>query len=106
MAITSISNAISAYNATAKIAKGEVDPQAATGQSGGADFASMLRDGAKAAIDVGKKSELLSEQALAGKADVREVVAAVNNAAMTLQTVVAVRDKVITAYNQILQMPI
>lgn len=105
MAITSIADAISAYNATARAAKDEpAQPDEAA--STGTDFASLLRDGAKAAIEAGKKSEVLSEQALAGKADVREVVAAVNNAQVTLQAVVAVRDKVINAYNQILQMPI
>ncbi len=48
----------------------------------------------------------MSKQALSGKADVRDVVAAVNNAELTLQTVVAVRDKVVSAYNEILHMPI
>ncbi len=108
MPITSIGNAIAAYNATAKAARGEMDPQSGgpTGEAGGADFAAVLRQGAQDAIAAGKKSEVLSEQALAGKADIRDVVTAVNNAAMTLQTVVAVRDKVINAYNSILQMPI
>lgn len=108
MPITSIGNAIAAYNATAKVARGEADPQSSgqTGEAGGSDFATVLRRGAQDAIAAGKKSELLSEQALAGKADIRDVVSAVNNAAMTLQTVVAVRDKVINAYNSILQMPI
>ena len=108
MPVTSIGNAIAAYNATVKAASGDIDPQAngAAGEAAGGDFASVLRQGAQDAIAAGKKSELLSEQALAGKADIRDVVSAVNNAAMTLQTVVAVRDKVITAYNSILQMPI
>ena len=108
MPVTSIGNAIAAYNATAKAANGELDTQSEgqTGAVGGSDFAAMLRQGAEDAIAAGKKSEMLSEQALAGKADIRDVVAAVNNAAMTLQTVIAVRDKVITAYNSILQMPI
>jgi len=106
MPITSIGNAIAAYNATARAARGETELQPQAGETGGLDFAQMLRDGAKQAIEAGKKSELLSEQALAGKADVRDVVAAVNNAALTLQTVVAVRDKVVAAYNQSLQMPI
>ena len=106
MAVTSINNVIAAYNATLRSANGDTDTEQSTGQAGGQNFAAMLREGAQSAIDQGKKSELLSEQALAGKADVRDVVSAVNNAAMTLQTVVAVRDKVITAYNSILQMPI
>jgi len=105
MAVTSVSSVIAAYNATLKAARGEPDASP-SGEAGGLNFGELLREGAKQAIDAGKKSELLSEQALSGKADVREVVSAVNNAAVTLQTVVAVRDKVITAYNQILQMPI
>jgi flagellar hook-basal body complex protein FliE len=105
MALTSITDAIAAYTNAAKSATGGASPtdeSAATGS----DFASLLRDGAKAAIDASKNSEEMSKQALAGKADVRDVVAAVNNAELTLQTVVAVRDKVISAYNEILHMSI
>jgi flagellar hook-basal body complex protein FliE len=106
MATTSIADAIAAYASVARSASGKSaggDDQAA---ATGTDFASLLKDGAKAAIETGKKSEALSQQAITGKADLRDVVAAVNNAELTLQTVVAVRDKVVTAYNQILQMPI
>src|SRR5579871_3590352 len=106
MPITSVGNAIAAYNATLKVAKGETDPQADAAGGDGLNFSSILKEGLQSAIDAGKKSEALSEQALSGKADIRDVVSAVNNAAVTLQTVVAVRDKVINAYNQILQMPI
>ena len=41
-----------------------------------------------------------------GQADVVNVVNAVNAAELTLDTVVAVRDKVIAAYQSIMQMPI
>lgn len=104
MALSSLNAAITAYtNAARSVAGG--DKAEAVG-SDGSDFASLLKSGAKAAIDSGKKSEELSKQAIAGKADVRDVVAAVNNAELTLQTVVAVRDKVISAYSDILKMPI
>jgi flagellar hook-basal body complex protein FliE len=43
---------------------------------------------------------------MTGEADLRDVVAAVNNAEVTLQTVMAIRDKVVDAYTQILRMPI
>jgi flagellar hook-basal body complex protein FliE len=43
---------------------------------------------------------------LAGKADIVDVVNAVNQAELTLDTVVAVRDKVVSAYQSILNMPI
>jgi len=107
MAITTINNAISAYNNAARsFATGDTDNASESSSSSGASFASMLRDGAKNAIDSGKKSEEMAKQAITGKADVRDVVAAVNNAELTLQTVVAVRDKVIGAYSDILKMPI
>lgn len=106
MAIDSIANAISAYNQTAK-AFGTAKPEDTGGSDGGdigTDFASLLQKGAQSAIDAGKKGEEMSKQALTGKADIPDVVAAVSNAELTLQTVVAVRDKVVSAYNDILKM--
>ena len=44
--------------------------------------------------------------AVEGKANVAEVVTAVANAELALQTVVAVRDQVVQAYQEILRMPI
>jgi flagellar hook-basal body complex protein FliE len=105
MALTSINSAIQAYNTAAKSLR---DPAAgAAGETAPTlDFGSLLQQGADAAISAGKKSEEVSKQALSGKADVRDVVAAVNNAELTLETVVAIRDKVIAAYSDILKMPI
>ena len=106
MAVTSLNTAITAYNNAARsLATGDSAGRIEDGADG-SDFAALLKAGAKAAIDTGKKSEEMSKQAIAGKADVRDVVAAVNNAELTLQTVVAVRDKVISAYSDILKMPI
>jgi flagellar hook-basal body complex protein FliE len=45
-------------------------------------------------------------QALAGQADLTDVVIAVTNAEVTLQTVVAIRDRVIQAYQEIIRMPL
>ena len=105
MAATSISDALSAY---ANVAKSFGDTASTTSGSettgSGSDFAAMLRTGAQSAIDSGKRSEELSKQAITGKADIPEVVAAVSNAELTLQTVVAVRDKVVSAYNDIMKM--
>ncbi|MBI5164677.1 MAG: flagellar hook-basal body complex protein FliE [Magnetospirillum sp.] len=72
----------------------------------GSDFASVLKDAAKVAVGSLKEGEQATAAGLTGKADIRDVVAAVNNAELTLETVVAVRDKVINAYNEIMRMPI
>ena len=102
---TSISSIISAYGKAAHAAGGA---PASDGQDAeatqGDDFGSLVKAGLQAAVDASKKSETLSKQAIAGKADIREVVTAVNNAELTLQTVVAVRDKVVSAYNDIMRM--
>ena len=58
------------------------------------------------AANIGRQSETVSIQAVANQADLNEIVTAVNNAEMTLQTVIAVRDKVIQAYQEIMRMPI
>ena len=53
-----------------------------------------------------RQGEAETLKAAAGKADVTDVVTAVAEAEVTLQTVVAVRDRVIQAYQEILRMPI
>jgi flagellar hook-basal body complex protein FliE len=73
---------------------------------GGASFKDVLGGIADQASTATAKSELASMQALSGQADVVDVVTAVQNAELVVQTVVAVRDKVITAYNDIIKMPI
>ncbi|MGE4280336.1 MAG: flagellar hook-basal body complex protein FliE [Magnetospirillum sp.] len=105
--MTSIANAVNAYAAFAKLPSAEgMEARDNPTPAPGSDFASVLKDAAKVSMGALKEGESQSAAAIAGKADIREVVAAVNNAEMTLETVVAVRDKVINAYKEILQMPI
>jgi flagellar hook-basal body complex protein FliE len=47
----------------------------------------------------------LSLQSVTGKTDLAAVTEAVTNAQVALQTVVAVRDRIISAYQDILKMP-
>jgi flagellar hook-basal body complex protein FliE len=105
--MTRITDALNAYAAFAKPAGLDgMDARDTPAIAPGNDFASVLKDAAKVAIGTMKEAEQQSAAAIAGKADIREVVAAVANAEMTLETVVTVRDKVITAYNEIMRMPI
>jgi len=73
---------------------------------GGKDFLSMVKDAAQEAVKSGQKAEALSVAGVAGQADLLDVVRAVGNAEFTLQTVVAVRDKLVNAYQELLRMPI
>ena len=100
MTTTTIANAAAAYANTAKAATG----LGATASGGG--FGEILKQAADSAIGTLEKGEAVSIQAAAGKADINDVVTAMSNAEVTLQTVTAVRDRVISAYQDIIRMPI
>jgi flagellar hook-basal body complex protein FliE len=72
----------------------------------GPGFGDVLKDTVVKAIDTLHQGEKASAAAVAGKADLTDVVQAVNGAEFTLETVVAVRDKMLAAYDKIMQMPI
>lgn len=101
-----IASAVSAYAKTAARpdTAGAMDPR--PGKDPGTDFASLLKEAAHGAIEAGRQGEIKSMEAVAGKADVTEVVTAVTNAEVALQTAVAIRDRVIQAYQEILHMPL
>lgn len=73
---------------------------------GGQSFSALLGDALKTADVAGNKEQAMAMQAIAGKASLPDVAAAVNQAEITLNTVVAIRDRVVTAYNTIINMPI
>ncbi|HAK64203.1 MAG TPA: flagellar hook-basal body complex protein FliE [Alphaproteobacteria bacterium] len=99
---------ISAATAYAQAAKRAVEPGAGgeAPASASANFADLIKDSIGEAIETAKTSETTSLKSLGGKADVVDLVTAMNEAEMTLQTVVAVRDKVVQAYQEIMRMPI
>lgn len=69
-------------------------------------FGDLVKQSLTTAIDAQHKSEQVSAAALSGKADITDVVQALNEAEIALNTVMAVRDKVIDAYNNILHTSI
>ena len=69
-------------------------------------FADMVRDRVGNAAGSIARAEAASQAAMAGKADLSDVVLAVNSAEITLQTVVSVRDRMIEAYQSIIRMPV
>jgi len=95
-------NAAAAYASAAK--KAVAPGLSAPGQGEG--FGDLVKQAAQGTVDSLKQGEAATMQAIAGKADIGQVVTAVSNAEVTLQTAVAVRDKVIQAYMDIIRMPI
>jgi flagellar hook-basal body complex protein FliE len=74
--------------------------------TGAGSFSNFLTDAVKDSIDTIKRGETMATKQVSGQANIVDVVNAVNAAELTLNTVVAVRDKVVAAYQSIMNMPI
>lgn len=72
----------------------------------GGGFGDMLSQAISGFAEQGKASEAKAMQAVAGKGDVVDVVTAVAESELALETLVSVRDKVIAAYEDVMRMPI
>jgi flagellar hook-basal body complex protein FliE len=104
MAIDKIANpaqVANLYSSTQKAAEG-----GGMDIAGGPSFGELLRAGLGNAIDTIKGADRASAAAVMGKADMNDVVQSITKAELTLQTIVAVRDRLIGAYQDILRMPI
>ena len=72
----------------------------------GANFSDFLSGAVKDSINTIRQGEQAATAQVQGKANLVDVVQSVNAAEITLDTVVAVRDKVVAAYQSIMNMPI
>jgi flagellar hook-basal body complex protein FliE len=102
--MASPSIAANAYANLARIV--DVGTAGKTSESGGASFASMLKDSIGSVIEQGKKSDGQTMSMAAGKANVVDVVTAVAETEVAVGTLVSVRDRVIQSYEEIMRMPI
>jgi len=97
--LASASQVASAYGGTTA--------SASIGSAAGAtDFGGLVGNAAESAINTLRVSEQATAAGMTGQADVQQVVQALSDAELTMQTVVAVRDKVLGAYNDIMKMTI
>jgi flagellar hook-basal body complex protein FliE len=102
-------NAVSAaYNNASRLIQDQAKGSAnGLGQgTQGSDFGKILSDQLQSVMDAGKKSDQLSMDMVNGKANVVDVVTAISQTELAMESMVAVRDKVISAYQEIMRMPI
>ena len=77
------------------------------GDDQGPSFGQVLKDALGSVRQAGVKSDVQSQALVTGnKANIVDVVTAVAETEAAVNTLVAVRDKVVAAYEQIMQMPI
>ncbi len=101
MSLSAITSALQAYSGFngAQSPAGDV--------AGGADsFSGVLGRALEGAVSSGKQADAQAAQAISGHGDLTQVVTAVSQAELALQTTVAMRDRVLQAYQDIIKMPI
>lgn len=81
---------------------------AGPGEGGAATsgFGDMLTRALGSVVDAGHQADAQSMQAISGGGNLTEVVTAVSRAELALQSAVAVRDRVVQAYQEVMRMPI
>ncbi|MEQ9520085.1 MAG: flagellar hook-basal body complex protein FliE [Parvibaculum sp.] len=98
--------AMNAYAAAARQVSQSAAGDASSPAGGGPAFGDLLRGVVDNMATAGVNAQQQAVSTIGGKGDVVDMVTAISEAEATLQTVVAVRDNVITAYQEILKMPI
>jgi flagellar hook-basal body complex protein FliE len=81
-------------------------PTGGTPVGGGTSFANTLGGVLQGWIDTGHQAESAAAQALRGDGSLTEVVTALSQAQLSLETATAIRDRAVQAYQDILKMPI
>ena len=103
--INNINDALNAYQtALNRIGSKNIAQESTPVQSSG--FGDLVKDSIAKTTSLANISEATTLRAMQGKADIQDVVLAVANAETALETVVAVRDTAIKAYNSIISMQI
>ncbi|MEQ8807007.1 MAG: flagellar hook-basal body complex protein FliE [Rhodospirillales bacterium] len=101
-----IHQALNAYQRAARQQISGTQDSVAPTAKANEEFGDLVRSAIMEARKIGEKSEKMSIAAINDRADITQVVTAVAEAELTLQTVVNVRDKVLEAYNDIIRMPV
>jgi flagellar hook-basal body complex protein FliE len=78
--------------------------EAAAGAEGG--FGAAIQRAVEGAVELGRSADAATTQSMLGQGSVTDVVLAVSRAELALQTAVAVRDRVVSAYQDVMRMPI
>ncbi|GJD73961.1 flagellar hook-basal body complex protein FliE [Methylobacterium goesingense] len=98
--------AAGAYAAIQNIGAKGAPKLAPASQTAGSNFTSLLSSTLESVGEAGRRADGQAMAVAGGKANVVDVVTAVAESETALQTLVAVRDRVISAYEEIMRMQI
>jgi flagellar hook-basal body complex protein FliE len=100
--------AANAYASLARLTEssGLTKPAGAGETSSGPNFGELVKEAIGSMTQASHASDVQSQQMAAGKANIIDVVTAVSETEVAIDTLVSVRDKVVAAYEEIMRMPI
>src|SRR5580658_131737 len=98
--------AAAAYRAAAQMTVQAPASAIAPADLPGSSFSDFLSGAIKDSVSTIRQGEQAATAQMQGKANLVDVVQQINSAELTLDTVVAVRDKVVAAYQSIMNMPV
>ncbi len=102
--MVNMASALSAYNNQMKLAKNG-DALLGPEEKNGPSFSQFLEHQIQDMTNTQQTAEAAKVDALTGKGDVTDLVTAIANAELALNTIVTIRDKAISAYQEIIRMP-
>src|SRR4051812_43118942 len=104
--MTTPSAAAGAYASLSRLANPSANMARAVGETNGPNFGELLRGAIGSVVEAGQRSDAQTQAVAAGRANIVDVVTAVAESEVAVGALVAVRDRVITAYEEIMRMPI
>jgi flagellar hook-basal body complex protein FliE len=72
----------------------------------GPEFGELLSESINSIVETGNRSDQMAVQAVNGESNMVDVVTAIAETEVAIEGLVAVRDRVISAYEEIMRMPI
>ena len=108
MSVDPASAAAAYANASRQGGAGDIASAASQGAEAlsGPSFADFVQEAVQDAATTVGNAEVAAYNVAAGTGNVVDVVTAISAAEMTIETVVSVRDKMVSAYQEIMRMPI
>jgi flagellar hook-basal body complex protein FliE len=104
--MTTPSAAAGAYASLQRLANPSANLGRAVGEASGPSFSELLHNAVGSVTETGRRADVQTQQLATGRANIVDVVTAVAETEVTVETLVAVRDRMISAYDEIMRMPI
>jgi flagellar hook-basal body complex protein FliE len=104
MSTSAIAN--SAYQMAARLAQQAPGVEDVNPGRSDVNFGQMVQEAVETVVDKGRETDQKTIGLVEGKTDVVDVVTAIAETEVALETMVTVRNRVISAYEEIMRMPI